>query len=74
MTLLPLSQMSSDASISKGTSNNIKESESTSIKNNELNEGISKYLMRLLLIMYSLLHMINSSIAKMTNFKGSRIF
>ena len=71
MTLLPSSQTSSGASISKGTSNNIKESESTLIENNERNEGISNYLIRLLLIMYSLLLMINSFIAKMTNFEGS---
>ena len=70
MTLLPSSQTSSGASISKGTSNNVKESESTSIKNNELNESISKYLMRLLLIIYSLLLIINSFIAEMTNFEG----
>ena len=70
MTLLPSSQTSSGASISKGTSNNVKESESTSIQNNELNESISKYLMRLLLIIYSLLLIINSFIAKMTNFEG----
>ena len=70
MTLLPSSQTSSGASITEGTSNNVKESESTSIKNNELNESISKYLMRLLLIKYSLLLIINSFIAKMTNFEG----
>ena len=71
MSLLPSSQTSSGASISKCTSNNIKESESTLIKNNELNEGISKYVMHLLLIIYSLLLTINSFIAKTTNFEGS---
>ena len=37
MTILPSSQTCLGASITKGTSNNVKESESTSIKNNELN-------------------------------------
>ena len=69
--LLPSSQTSSGASISKGMSNYVKESESTLIKNNEQNEGISKYLMRLLMIIYSLLLMVNSFITKMTNFEGS---
>ena len=48
-----------------------KESESTLIKNNKPNKGISKYLMRLLLTIYNLLLMINLFIAKMTNFEGS---
>ena len=69
--LLPSSQTSSGASISKGMSNYVKESESTLIKNNEQNEGISKYLMRLLMIIYSLLLMVNSFITEMTNFEGS---